>query len=57
MIPHTLILTPGLVIHSIYKGTGSWGRPYGSRPSARCHLSLPSPPAGSERPPRVRRRP
>ena len=27
MIPHTLVLTPGLVIHSIYNGYWFWGRP------------------------------
>jgi peroxiredoxin len=27
MIPHTLILKPGLVVHSIYNGYWFWGRP------------------------------
>ena len=27
MIPHTLVLTPGLVIHRIYNGHWFWGRP------------------------------
>ena len=27
MIPHTLVLKPGLVIHSIYEGYWFWGRP------------------------------
>ena len=27
MIPHTLILKPGLVIHSVYNGYWFWGRP------------------------------
>ena len=27
MIPHTLVLKPGLVIHSIYNGYWFWGRP------------------------------
>jgi peroxiredoxin len=27
MIPHTLVLKPGLVIHSIYMGYWFWGRP------------------------------
>src|SRR5262249_755731 len=27
MIPHTLVLRPGLVIHSIYNGYWFWGRP------------------------------
>jgi peroxiredoxin len=27
MIPHTLVLTPGLVIHSVYNGYWFWGRP------------------------------
>ncbi len=29
MIPHTLVLKPGLVIHSIYNGYWYWGRPSG----------------------------
>jgi hypothetical protein len=27
MIPHTLVLKPGLVIHSIHNGYWFWGRP------------------------------
>jgi peroxiredoxin len=27
MIPHTLVLKPGLVIHSVYNGYWYWGRP------------------------------
>jgi peroxiredoxin len=27
MIPHTLVLAPGLVIHSVYNGYWFWGRP------------------------------
>jgi hypothetical protein len=27
MIPHTLVLKPGLVIHSVYNGCWFWGRP------------------------------
>ena len=27
MIPHTLVLAPGLVVHSIYNGYWFWGRP------------------------------
>ena len=27
MIPHTLVLKPGLIIHSIYNGYWYWGRP------------------------------
>jgi hypothetical protein len=27
MIPHTLVLKPGLVVHSIYNGYWLWGRP------------------------------
>ena len=27
MIPHTLVLKPGLVIHSMYMGYWYWGRP------------------------------
>ena len=35
MIPHTLVLKPGLVIHSIYNGYWFWGRPSVVRPLAR----------------------
>jgi hypothetical protein len=27
MIPHTFVLKPGLMIHSIYNGYWFWGRP------------------------------
>jgi hypothetical protein len=27
MVPHTLVLKPGLVIYSIYNGYWFWGRP------------------------------
>ena len=27
MVPHTLVLKPGLVIHRIYNGYWFWGRP------------------------------
>ena len=27
MIPHTLVLAPGLIVHSIYNGYWFWGRP------------------------------
>ena len=27
MIPHTLVLKPGLVVHTIYNGYWFWGRP------------------------------
>ena len=27
MIPHSLVLKPGLVVHSIYNGYWFWGRP------------------------------
>jgi len=27
MIPHTLVLRPGLIVHSIYNGYWFWGRP------------------------------
>lgn len=27
MIPHTLVLKPGLFIHSVYSGYWFWGRP------------------------------
>jgi hypothetical protein len=26
MIPHTLVLKPGLVVHSVYNGYRFWGR-------------------------------
>ena len=29
MIPHTLVLKPGLVVHSIYNGYWFWGSPVG----------------------------
>src|ERR1700710_2855938 len=29
MIPHTLVLKPGLVVHSVYNGYWFWGRPRG----------------------------
>jgi hypothetical protein len=27
MVPHTLVLKPGLVIHKVYNGYWFWGRP------------------------------
>ena len=27
MIPHTIVLRPGLVVHKIYNGYWFWGRP------------------------------
>jgi peroxiredoxin len=27
MIPHTLVLKPGLLVHSVYNGYWFWGRP------------------------------
>jgi len=27
MVPHTLVLNPGLVVHTIYNGYWFWGRP------------------------------
>jgi len=27
MIPHTLVLKPGLVVHALYNGYWFWGRP------------------------------
>jgi hypothetical protein len=27
MVPHTLVLKPGLIVHSIYNGYWFWGRP------------------------------
>ena len=35
MIPHTLVLKPGLVVHSIYNGYWFWGRPVGRGPPPR----------------------
>ena len=34
MIPHTLVLKPGLVVHTIYNGYWFWGRLVGVRPVA-----------------------
>jgi peroxiredoxin len=45
MIPHTLVLKPGLVIHSVYNGYWFWGRPsfYDLwRPAARHGRSAPT---------------
>jgi hypothetical protein len=42
MIPHTLILRPGLVIHSIYNGYWFWGRPSISPISATTCGSCPA---------------
>ena len=45
MIPHTLVLKPGLVIHSIYNGYWFWGRPsfseLWSRPACRVERGPP----------------
>ena len=47
MIPHTLVLKPGLIIHSIYNGYWFWGRPF-------CHRPLARPAGRDERdPPRL----
>ncbi len=27
MVPHTLVLKPGLIVHSVYNGYWFWGRP------------------------------
>jgi hypothetical protein len=35
MIPHTLVLKPGLIIHSVYNGYWFLGPPLGQRPLAR----------------------
>ena len=35
MIPHTIVLKPGLVVHSIYNGYWFWGRPSTDDLSAR----------------------
>jgi len=34
MVPHTLVLKPGLVVHSVYNGYWFWGRPFVLRPVA-----------------------
>ena len=47
MIPHTLVLKPGLVIHSIYNGYWFWGRPSDRRALAR------SPRRDEREPPRL----
>ena len=36
MIPYTLVLGPGLVIHSIYNGYWFWGRPSVDDPAVTC---------------------
>jgi len=36
MIPHTLVLKPGLVIHSIYNGYWFWGRPRSTTSGMTC---------------------
>ena len=36
MIPHTLVLKPGLVIHSIYNGYWFWGRPSSTTSGVTC---------------------
>jgi peroxiredoxin len=36
MVPHTLVLKPGLVIHTVYNGYWFWGRP--SAEDLRCDL-------------------
>src|ERR1700690_1828321 len=44
MIPHTLVLKPGLLIYRIYNGYWFWGRPSGRRSlarPARCHERNP----------------
>ena len=39
MIPHTLVLKPGLVIHSIYNGYWFWGRPRSTTSGTTCARS------------------
>ena len=41
MIPHTLVLKPGLVVHTVYNGYWFWGRPHGGRPLARPTDGIP----------------
>ena len=54
MIPHTLVVKPGLVIHSVYNGYWFWGRPSFYDPVAwTCVLLTSETPArtgGSEHP-------
>ena len=46
MIPHTLVLKPGLVVHSIYNGYWFWGRPSVVRPLARPARGVERDPPG-----------
>ena len=52
MIPHTLVLKPGLVIHSVYNGYWFWGRPsfYDLWRDLRVAIERDPPGLGSERP-------
>ena len=52
MIPHTLVLKPGLVIHSVYNGYWFWGRPsfYDLWHDLRAATSRDPPGLGSEHP-------
>ena len=46
MIPHTLVLKPGLIVHSVYNGYWFWGRPSVGRPLARPARGHPRDPPG-----------
>ena len=52
MIPHTLVLKPGLVVHSVYNGYWFWGRPsfYDLWRDLRAATSEIRPGLGPERP-------
>ena len=52
MIPHTLVLKPGLVVHSVYNGYWFWGRPsfYDLWRDLRAATSRDPPGLGSEHP-------
>src|SRR3984893_14691944 len=44
MIPHVIVLEPGLVIYKIYNGYWFFGRHFGKSPAgpARCHQEMPA---------------
>ncbi len=51
MIPHTLVLKPGLVVHSIYQGYWFWGPPQSTSSGATCGLPIArSAPTGTSAP-------
>ncbi len=68
MVPHTIVLKPGLVIHSVYSGYWFWGRPSrcrsgsrrltepGSESVWRCGAGTRTRPRAGRRPPANTRR-